>query len=275
MALPSGIGIDDGLPATILVERESAVGAVGDTLCLEGSVIGIGKNQRGMALAAQAAGVLAVEDGRAGEHHPQAVGEEGVVQLLPVQEVRARSVAPVHVLPVTLVGVVLIEEVVLAVVIDEPVGVVHPSTTCGEVELRTLGLAVHRGLSHNGIGHEEATERCITALIGERERLAAIGREVLEHPIIGFALGQAHEHRQVVRPRGVEGETPSLRTVRDGDVQIASPDLQRTLGCLHGACGKQQEEEERGEAFHRVRGEMLICTGKSRKAGCACRPASQ
>ena len=55
--------------------------------------------------------------------------------LFPMNEVRTDGMAPVHVAPFPAVGIVLIEEVVLAIVIDETVGVIDPAALCAEMKL--------------------------------------------------------------------------------------------------------------------------------------------
>src|SRR5262245_48965219 len=46
--------------------------------------------------------------------------------VFPIDEVLAAKVAPMHVSPTVAVRVVLVEDVIVAVVVDEAVGVVHP-----------------------------------------------------------------------------------------------------------------------------------------------------
>ncbi len=53
---------------------------------------------------------------------------EGLAQLLPVDQVLADGMAPVHVAPTPAVGIVLIEKMVLALVVNQPVGVVQPTS---------------------------------------------------------------------------------------------------------------------------------------------------
>lgn len=57
-------------------------------------------------------------------------------QVFPVDQVCAYSMPPAHVTPRVAGRVVLIEKVVLAVVINEPVRVVHPVDFRAEVKLR-------------------------------------------------------------------------------------------------------------------------------------------
>ena len=71
---------------------------------------------------------------------PQRVTPECGLMLLPVEEVRGRGVPPVHVAPLSPVGVVLIVEVVLALMVDEAVGVVHPAVARSEVVGGAVGV---------------------------------------------------------------------------------------------------------------------------------------
>ena len=72
---------------------------------------------------------------------PQRVAPERWLMLLPVEEVRGRGVPPVHVAPLSPVGVVLIVEVVLALMVDEAVGVIHPAVARSEVVGSAVGVA--------------------------------------------------------------------------------------------------------------------------------------
>ncbi len=57
----------------------------------------------------------------------QCVAGDGGVEMLPVYEVAADGVSPVHIAPLAAVGVILEVEVVLAVLVCQSVGVVHPT----------------------------------------------------------------------------------------------------------------------------------------------------
>ena len=103
---------------------------------------------------AEAARVVAVDDGAAGEDHHAAFFGEGDIEVLPVEEVGADGVPPTHVAPEIAEGVVLVEDVPFAVVIDEAVGVVGPVGLRSEVELRAEGFVVGGGLRE-----EESGER--------------------------------------------------------------------------------------------------------------------
>jgi hypothetical protein len=67
-------------------------------------------------------------------------------EFVPVEEIGADGVAPAHVSPLVAEGVVLEEEMVLALEVDEAVGVVGPVLGRGEVDLRAVGLIVVRCL---------------------------------------------------------------------------------------------------------------------------------
>ena len=59
-------------------------------------------------------------------------------QILPVQQVGADGVAPVHRRPPHIVGVILIELMVLPLIVGEAVGVVHPAHIGGQVVSRAF-----------------------------------------------------------------------------------------------------------------------------------------
>src|SRR3954453_12256964 len=62
-----------------------------------------------------------------------------------MHEITAHGVPPGHMAPRVPERVVLVEEVILAPVVDEPVGIVHPVLRRREVELRPVELLVGRG----------------------------------------------------------------------------------------------------------------------------------
>ena len=88
-------------------------------------------------------------DGAAGKA-PGRVGggvrREGAGQIVPVQQVGAGGVAPVHGAPDRVVGVVLVKQVVAAAVITEAVGVVHPPDNGRQVKGRAAGRRDAGGL---------------------------------------------------------------------------------------------------------------------------------
>ncbi len=73
----------------------------------------------------------------AGEHAILVVvlgGEEGDTQVLPVDQVPADRMAPVHGAPAGGVGKVLVKEVVFPFIVDKTVGVVDPVSRCPQVQ---------------------------------------------------------------------------------------------------------------------------------------------
>ncbi len=151
----------DDRVAGVLRPGAAAVDAVGERLRLRARlhVLAVGQRQglrvqagehrhhRRLAGPPEAAGVLQVHHRAAGEEHLGHVARSILLglqrdrQLVPAQQVTADGVAPGHVAPLVAVRVVLVEEVVLAVVVDEPVRVVHPVLGRRELELRAVGLA--------------------------------------------------------------------------------------------------------------------------------------
>src|SRR3954449_3534882 len=63
-----------------------------------------------------------------------------------MHEITAHGVPPGHMAPRVAERVVLVEEVILALVVDEPVRVVHPVLRRREMQLRAIRLAVRRRL---------------------------------------------------------------------------------------------------------------------------------
>ena len=145
--------------------------------------------------------VRLVDDGRAGVDRAQLVGLDGVGQLRPMDQVRADRMAPGHVAPVDSRRVVLEEHVVLAVVVDQPVGIVVPVLLGREMELGTIGLLIEpiddkqRALGLVALG-DALMDR--EASVGRRQlfdlelaRLAFQFGDVPTDPVRLFAVGPA------------------------------------------------------------------------------------
>ena len=152
VARVAGVG-QDGI-AGILRPGAAAVRAVSQCLRLDlrlfglfgvGVVIGEEGQEWRVLLRAETRGILPIDDGTSGENIAEAVRCEGDGQVFPVHQVTADGVPPVHGPPNGFLGVVLIEEVVFAVVIDKPVGVVHPMFGRREVDLRAIHFVVGPG----------------------------------------------------------------------------------------------------------------------------------
>ena len=144
--------------ARVLRPGATAVAARGQVLGLP--VVAMaridGDEARRTGRTAKAARVGLVHHRAAREDHHPAFFAQGHLQVLPAQEVAAHGVAPAHVSPAVAEGVVLIEEVVLAVEKDEAVGVVHEVAGRGEVEAWPQRLGVGRGGTVRGRPRPEA-----------------------------------------------------------------------------------------------------------------------
>src|ERR1044072_27903 len=114
---------------------------------------------------AKARGVGRIGHGRPGEcsivhytgfHH----GKDGLIQLFPMQQVCTDSVSPVHVSPGPSVGIVLEEQMILAVVIQQSVGIVQPAALCREMYLGTTFFTVHAVLTSVCRGSKYFVQPC-------------------------------------------------------------------------------------------------------------------
>ena len=91
--------------------------------------------------------VVVVNGTGAGEDSTVAIGQDRVGQLLPVNHVLTDRVAPGHVPPFVAFGVVLEEEMILAIVVHHAVRIVQPVLHGRKVELRpVLLVVVHLGI---------------------------------------------------------------------------------------------------------------------------------
>src|SRR6202522_2081904 len=91
---------------------------------------------------AKSTAVVPVNDSAAGKHHHAILFGKSEWQRFPVHQIPADCVSPTHMSPFDSEWIVLIKEVVFARIEDGPVGIVHPVSGGGEVELRTIGLSV-------------------------------------------------------------------------------------------------------------------------------------
>jgi hypothetical protein len=87
-----------------------------------------------------------VDDNAAGEDHGPILLGNGDRQLVPMKQVGADGMAPAHVAPLISEGIVLKEEMVLALEVDEAIRVVRPVCGGREVYLRAIRLVVRLGL---------------------------------------------------------------------------------------------------------------------------------
>ena len=126
--------LDHGI-AFVFGKGESVVGAVGDALDFLLTVLGEDGDQRAFA---ESGGVVVVNDRAAGEDRAQRIGRKRDGTVVPVDQIRADGVSPVHGSPVAVIGIVLVVEVILAVVPDHAVGIVHPELFGRKMDLRPV-----------------------------------------------------------------------------------------------------------------------------------------
>ena len=123
--------------AGVMGESLSSVRAIGDSLFLALAVGGIYGYQ---CVGSEAGGVVAVDDCRTGEDRSQSGRSERDRLMLPVDEVTAGGMCPVHVMPPCAIGVVLVIEVpdTCSLIVEHSVGVIHPSVVRCLVVLRAV-----------------------------------------------------------------------------------------------------------------------------------------
>ena len=129
---------DDGV-AVVLGKAVPAVGAVGDGLLLRAAGRGVDGHD---GILAEAGRVVLVYHSRPGEDVSQGVAGQCYALLGPVQQVRTRGVPPAHVAPTIALGIVLIEQMVGAIGINKPIGVVNPVALRGVMHLRAILFVV-------------------------------------------------------------------------------------------------------------------------------------
>ena len=141
-----GPDVEHGVPP-VLAPRPAGVHAHREVLRLAVvAVPGVDRDEAGGRVgAAEPARVPPVVDGAAGEGHDAVLLPQGEGEVAPAQHVGARRVPPAHVPPDVALGVVLVEEVVLAAEVHEPVRVVHEVARRREVVERPPGVARLRG----------------------------------------------------------------------------------------------------------------------------------
>ena len=115
--------------ALILGEGAAVILAVGHTLDLHLLAIphAVGGVEGDDGILTKSRRVARIDDGASREDVSHRVAGNGGVEMIPVYEVAADGVAPVHVAPLRSVGVVLEVEMILPILVGESVGVVHPS----------------------------------------------------------------------------------------------------------------------------------------------------
>ena len=237
--------------ARILGEGASVVGAPCHALYLSVLVAGRGVEGHDGVLAV-AGGVVAVDDRRTGEDVAHGVAGDGGIELLPVEEVLADGVAPMHVAPLGTVGIVLEVEVILTVLVDHAVGVVHPTVGGREV----IGGTVEVGVGDIPVVAELHLSALQSQCVGLDVENLHRGREAIAqlegHVVVYLVLSQPHVHPGVGGVVGVEHHL-TFRLVLlhgqedifcgivhgyDGGVAVAL-DVHSLGGCGLGGCERQ------------------------------------
>ena len=121
------------------------------------------------------------------------VGIERVGQFFPVDQIRAHGVAPGHVAPIPTVGIVLIEQVILAFVENQPIGIIQPTAPGSKMKLRTQGFVVNLLVVFDGVRlinlfQAQGVFRQLVNL--EHHGFSLERRNVQESPPVRFGIGQ-------------------------------------------------------------------------------------
>ena len=155
---------------------------------------------------------------------------DGWVEMLPVYQVFAHGVSPVHIAPLTAIGIVLEVEVVLAVLIDHAVGVVHPAVEGSEVVRGTVVVGIG-GIEGVAQLHQVEGE----GVLGEAEYLDGSGLAMSQregHIVVGAVLSQAHVHPSVVLGAGIEQHLRFILLFLDRQQDVLGGVVYTDDGCV-------------------------------------------
>ena len=114
--------LDHGIARVFL--KAATIQTVREALDRGISGSGINQHERWFAILAEAAGVFPVDNRTAAEHRPHVVWIQSFTMFLPVNEITAGRMSPVHISPVPSIRVVLEKHVIFAIEEHQPVGVV-------------------------------------------------------------------------------------------------------------------------------------------------------
>lgn len=186
-------GVTTGL-FLYLMKRASVVLAVSHALHLHllAVVYGVRCVERHDSVLAEASRVASVYDGAAREDMSHRVASDSGVEMLPVDEVAAYGVSPVHVAPLRAVGVVLEVEVILAVLVCQTVRVVHPSV---ERSVMVDGAVVVGVACVERVGELQLFQslRILSETNDFYDSLLAF-RKFERHAVVGLADSEANVH---------------------------------------------------------------------------------
>ena len=139
----------------------------------------------------QGAGVVPIDDGRAGEHGSHGVGFKRVAELMPANEIGADCVAPGHVAPFGAERIVLEKQVILAFIKDQAVGIVDPVFGGGEMKLGAVGFVIER---LGGFGE-------LFGIVGEGDLI-----DVDVAPAAGFVVDDLKSRGFILQLANIPGE---------------------------------------------------------------------
>ena len=153
---------------------------------------------------------------------------------LPMDEVGAHGMAPVHILPIALIGIMLIEKMILTIMPDKSVGVVDPSATGGEVKLRTVCLMIDERLVGDGVGltEEVGILEVVRHLNGDFLPFKIL--HILEYPVIGGAVGEADIEGYRLPLLGTESHPYTVDRMRHREMKIAVLNLHSVFRPISG-----------------------------------------
>ena len=182
---------------------------------------------------------------------PSSVRGECNDEFGPVDKVRARGVTPVHVSPLSLEGIVLVEQVILSGVVDQAIRVVVPPAARREVELGAARLPVETVLSCEAgrlVDHVDTPRRRAER---EGQHLSFPGGDVLEDPVVRPPVGDADIRvGERVLPR-TEHHSLTLLLHLDGDIEVLLFDPERPFDRLPRRSGQTHHGQDgEGQMFH-------------------------
>src|SRR5438034_5302167 len=94
---------------------------------------------------------MPINDRTPAEHRPQVIGCQHVPEFLPMHQIAADGMTPVHVAPIPTKRVMLIKQMIFAFEINEPVGIVIPAASRREMKLWAQGLTIKVFGAANGV----------------------------------------------------------------------------------------------------------------------------
>ena len=107
-------------------------------------VMGEHRNHRRLSVFTKAGSIVVVHDRRTGINPADFVRLHRNRQVLPVNQVAAHCMVPVHRSPDVVVGIILRKQVIIPVFINQTVGVIDPALFGGKVDFGTIMACFHR-----------------------------------------------------------------------------------------------------------------------------------